>query len=347
MLGDKRFWIYHWLIVTIISTLLAIEDVREGQNMIIILREFAANQVVFFLLVIAISWIVFMVVGLMNRLMPWDTGLFKRLFTEFLFIVMMIVVFTTITTHLAKLFGSYNPDGDDDFDFEYLALVMYFITITKVFAFHEVIALSITKEALRIRAELLQKQNYLAKYEALKNQVNPHFLFNSLNVLSSPIYRDVKQSDQFIRKFADVFRYVLELHQEKLVPVKIEVRFLESYLFLQQIRYGSHLKIEYRLDTTALQKFIPPLSLQLVIENALKHNVISDECNLHIFVENNEKEIIVRNNYQIREASCSSTGIGQPNLIEKYRLLGGDQPRFYLENDFYFARLPLLNSLTW
>ena len=188
----------------------------------------------------------------------------------------------------------------------------------------------------------------MIKYEALKNQINPHFLFNSLNTLSSLIYQDTGKSDQFIKKFADVFRYVLELNQEQLVPVKREISFLDAYLFLQKFRYGEALLVEKSLSSDLLNAKIPPLSLQLVVENAIKHNVISQQQPLRICIESDQNTLVVKNNYQHRENLGESTGIGQKNLIEKYRLINMPLPEFSLNGDEYHVRLPLIDKeLAW
>jgi len=213
-----------------------------------------------------------------------------------------------------------------------------------LFAFHEFINLSEDNELLSQEATELQKQNYITRYEALKNQINPHFLFNSLNVLSSLIYKDAILSDQFIRKFSEVFRYVLELNQEPLVPLKQELKFLESYIFLQKISYGECLKMHQKIDAEVLNNQIPPMSLQVVVENAIKHNIISDDFPLTIEIVTEGQNLFIRNNYQIRNTTIQSTGIGQKNLFERYKMLQEDLPDFYLEDNWYVAQLPLIEN---
>jgi sensor histidine kinase YesM len=343
MLKDKNYWIYHFFIACIIAVLLAMEDLIEGQGFNAL--DLLENVLVFLVVVFCISWMVLGVVQWLNHVMPWEVSLFSRFLVETVIILAGVVFFTLISSGVLNFVRE--PDADSDFGFEILALIMFFITIFMLFALHEFMTLSAEKESLLIRAKILQKQNHLAKYEALKNQINPHFLFNSLNVLSSLIYKDIQKSDQFIKKFSDVFRYVLELNNENLVPVKRELLFLESYLFLQKIRYGDHLQIHQTLDSAVLHMLIPPLTLQLVVENALKHNIISDSHNLSIWIENTFDEIIVKNNYQVRVNGSSMVGIGQQNLCEKYQLIAQRVPRFYVEDNFYISRLPVLKQALW
>lgn len=344
---DRRYWIYHGFITLIVASLLTIEDVLEGQQLV--WYAILSDVLVYFVVVSLLSLLAMAIVKMLNKLMPWEATLFWRFLAESFIMVAIVLLFTVLASVTVNLLGDYDgsAEPDDDMGFEFLALVMSSISGFMVFAFHEFMILSVDKESLKFKAELLQKQNYLAKYEALKSQINPHFLFNSLNVLSSLIYRDTQKSDQFIKKFSEVFRYVLELNREKLVPVKKELKFLESYLFLQKIRYGDQLEIHHHISADVLNKYIPPLSLQLVIENALKHNVISEELKLHIYLENTEDEIVVRNNYQFRDSVGGSTGIGQKNLTEKYTLLAEKLPQFYIADGFYFTRLPVLAHALW
>ena len=178
----------------------------------------------------------------------------------------------------------------------------------------------------------------------MKNQVNPHFLFNSLNVLSTLIYKDIKIADQFIRQFSDVFRYVLELNTDELVPLKKELKFVDSYIFLQKTRYGKLLKVSKKITSDQLELMVPPMSLQVVVENALKHNVISEAAPLWIAIFTDGDSLVISNNYQLRKNGAISTGLGQKNLLERYRLNGKRLPRFYLEDNFYYAEPPLLDN---
>ena len=166
----------------------------------------------------------------------------------------------------------------------------------------------------------MERQNYLSKFEALRNQVNPHFLFNSLNVLSSLIYSDIELSDKFIRKFSEVFRYVLELNNQELVTLKREIEFINSYFFLQKIRHEEAISLSIRISSEDLDKLIPPMALQIIVENAFKHNMISNLSPLRVELYTCNHKLIIRNNYQARSDSVSSTGIGQKNLMDRYKL---------------------------
>jgi hypothetical protein len=346
MLKDRRYWIYHIFTAATVATLLGIEDWLEGASPGMVFLEFLAEIPLFFLVVNLISLLAYVVVKWLNRVMPWEKKPFNRFIAESGMVVAIVLALTTVAVAGYRLINN-DPSNDNDFAFEIHALIMFFIGIYMVFVFHEFMSLSRDNHVLKLRSETLLKQNYLAKYETLKNQVNPHFLFNSLNVLSSLVYIDAKKADQFIKKFSDVFRYVLELNQEKLVPLKQELHVLDAYLFLQKIRYGSQLNVHQNISAELLDLCVPPLTLQLAVENALKHNAVSKDQVLDIWIEAKENELVIVNTYHFKNAVQESTGIGQKNVFEKYRLLGKRLPQFYLEDGHYIVRLPLLMAEQW
>ena len=348
LLSDKRYWAYYAFTATVVAAMLLAEDALEGgETYSELLFDFITDIPVFTLIISLISLPSWHTINLLNRHYPWEEAFRKRFILEMCLIVTIVVTMTVVASYLVRTLGWIPPDADNDFGFEISVLIILSVLVFMTFGFHEFMVLSTDKQFLELKASRLEKQNYLIKYEALKSQINPHFLFNSLNALSSLIYQDTAKSDQFIKKFSDVFRYVLELNQEQLVQVKRELTFLESYFFLQKIRYGTGLGIEKKISAEALNSYIPPLTLQLVVENAIKHNVISDERALSIIIESRDGYLVVSNNYQHRTTLSESTGIGQQNLIEKYQLIEERLPEFYVENDRYVVRLPLMKELSW
>ncbi|MCA4895680.1 MAG: histidine kinase [Cytophagales bacterium] len=339
MLTDRRYWIYHFFIAFVVSSLLAVEDFLESGNFYF--KDLLFGLFTILLLLIPFSYLVKKIVACMNLLMPWGINQFKRFILESVLIITLVAILTSISILTKDFFIEVDDNRDNDFGFEIISLIMFFISIFMLVALHEFMALNEDNESLYLKSKILEKKNYLAKYEALKSQVNPHFLFNSLNVLSSLVYTDSKKSDLFIKKFADVFRYVLELNNENLVKVEREIDFLNSYLFLHKIRYGDSLQVTINLSTTILNKLIPPLSMQLVVENALKHSRVDADDTLYIYIEETESNIIVRNTYQANLQDVVSTGIGQNNLIEKYHLLGLEEPKFYISDNYYISELPV------
>lgn len=191
-----------------------------------------------------------------------------------------------------------------------------------------------------INAEKLKQENIASKYESLKNQVNPHFLFNSLNVLSSLVYEDQDKAVSFIRKMSDVYRYVLVHKEQELIPLADELKFMENYTYLQRIRFDDNLIVNIE-KADNVKGWVPPLAIQLLVENAIKHNTVSTAHPLTVDIHITKDQIVVSN--IIREKlSKDSTGIGLDNLRERYRYLC-DRP-VKLENDgqTFKVTLPLL-----
>lgn len=181
------------------------------------------------------------------------------------------------------------------------------------------------------------------KYDALKNQVNPHFLFNSLSVLSALVETDPSKAKQFIMHFSNIYRYVLEQRDKEVVPLSEEVNFAKSFLELNSIRHGENLVV--KIDIVNSHGFVVPLSLQLVLENCLKHNVVSSEKPLTIDIWRDNSFIVVRNTLQLRNASSSHSGIGLETLCKRYEFLSEQQVLVEPTSNYYTVRIPILENI--
>lgn len=189
----------------------------------------------------------------------------------------------------------------------------------------------------------LQKENLQSQFEMLKNQVNPHFLFNSLNVLTSLISVDPETAEKFTGQLSKVYRYVLEHRSDDLVQLSTELEFLKSYTFLLGIRFGDKLEVNYNIDDAMPDSKLPPLSLQILIENAIKHNVFTNRSPLIIDIFADEENYLnVVNNYQHRDKNMESTGLGLINIANRYSYFTDKKTSFGIENDRFVARIPLL-----
>ncbi len=349
LLRDIRFIFYHVFIAVVIAGLLLVEDAFElnGKSLVEVLGEFLLDVPVFLVVTLVLSTLAHWVIGQLNRHLPWETAQFRRFILEIVTIIFLVAFFTFSSNALVTMTGWMEEElgQEDNLDFEVLATIMYFITMFMVFAYHEFRSITEDRQKLKHRARDLERENLISRYEVLRNQVNPHFLFNSLNVLSSLIYKDTKQSDEFIRRFSQVFRYVLDLTKDQLVTLKQELQFIDAYIFLQKTRHQNSLFIHRNIEAEAMAQCLPPMALQIVVENALKHNVLSKENPLNLYLLTDGTSLVVKNSFHAR-ISRNSTGVGQRNLLERYRLLGKALPEFYLEDGHYVARLPLLNPKT-
>ncbi|MDO9554375.1 sensor histidine kinase [Rhodonellum sp.] len=193
-----------------------------------------------------------------------------------------------------------------------------------------------------LETEKLKSENLASQYQSLKNQLNPHFLFNSLNALSHLVYESPDKSAAFIQQLSRIYRYVLDVQQEELVAVERELAFAQNFLSLQKIRFDESL--EFRLVVDRLEEyFIPPLSLQLLLENAVKHNVASMENPLKITIERIDDKLIVRNNLQEKlTPEVEERGIGLENIFKRYALLSDQIPKITKSKAEFIVELPLL-----
>jgi PAS domain S-box-containing protein len=202
-----------------------------------------------------------------------------------------------------------------------------------------------TKQLTEANTQLLkvQKENLQSQFEVLKQQVNPHFLFNSLNVLTSIIKVDADLAESFTERLSKVYRYVLENKEKDLVSLSTELEFLNAYLFLLEIRFMKKLFVEINIDKANYDFQILPIAIQLIIENAIKHNTFSkaQPLRIQIFVDDEQRLNIV-NNLNLRETKFVSTGVGLENIKRRYALVSDQQPEFLKTEEQFIARLPLL-----
>lgn len=165
---------------------------------------------------------------------------------------------------------------------------------------------------------LMEKEKMRYQYEMLKAQINPHFLFNSLNVLSSLAYQDAEKANLFAKKMSGIYRYLLLTNERPTVTLKEELAFLDSYLFLEQIRFENALFVEIDNRTDANPEVIP-VSLQLLVENAIKHNITTPGCPLTVRITISDEWITVSNNLQLR-STVDKGGVGLKNLRDQYTM---------------------------
>lgn len=220
-----------------------------------------------------------------------------------------------------------------------------FCVILFVYALEAFIEVERQKQEFKFRLKDQENQKLVAKYLNLKNQLNPHFLFNSFNSLSGLISMDPKKAEYFLSELSNIYRYNLEQSDELVVTLEKELELIRSYIALQQIRFGESLVIDYNVDAIDLEKMLPPMTLQLLIENAIKHNSVEKEHPLKISIRTLGGFVIVSNNYQPRKNSNKhgdSTGKGLNNLINQYSMIHSETPKFDVKNGNYVAIIPLI-----
>ncbi|GAB3943303.1 hypothetical protein GCM10028805_09330 [Spirosoma harenae] len=189
----------------------------------------------------------------------------------------------------------------------------------------------------------MQQEKTEMQMRALQSQINPHFLFNGLNTLSSLIDESPAQAGEFVDELSRVYRYLLRSNENELTTLGIELRFIQSYFHLLKTRFGNSVSLDVAIHETYEEALLPPLTLQLLVENAVKHNVILHQTPLRIRIRTTEnQQLIVENSLQRKTIRVDSNGVGLSNIAVKYRLL--NQPDLIIEeNDGWFqVTLPLL-----
>jgi hypothetical protein len=191
------------------------------------------------------------------------------------------------------------------------------------------------------RINEMKEEKLRMDYTVLQDQINPHFLFNNLSVLKSLIIYDQKTALSFTQNFTDVYRYVLKSKDKVLVELKEELHFIDSYIALHKERLGNGIDVQFMIEKGGVEKNIAPLTLQLLVENAIKHNEVSKENPLSLEISSDNDYVIVKNNLQLKESSYS-TKTGLSNLVKRYELLEGDDIIVEQNDSFFIVKVPLL-----
>lgn len=191
------------------------------------------------------------------------------------------------------------------------------------------------------REKALAEENLKYRYNTLKSQLNPHFLFNSLNTLSEIVYSDARRADNYIQKLSGIYRYILENEEADLVALTDELRFVEEYFALQKERDNGKISLKIDVKNPHLYRIIP-VSLQLLTENALKHNSMSEESPLEINIFSSDDTIVVSNILQRKSIVESATHTGLSNLNERVKLIIGRELVVTDENKQFIVKIPVI-----
>ncbi len=190
-------------------------------------------------------------------------------------------------------------------------------------------------------SEAVQQASLKTQFDTLKTQVNPHFLFNSLNSLSALIQEDQTQAGLFLDELATVYRYLLQTHEQKLVPLKTELTFIQSFLYLLKTRFGSAFVYDIDVHTNQLDRLLPPLTLQILIESAIKHNIIEAAQPLRVTIVTEGDSLIVSNTIQRKNRLLETQPGGLSDLTTRFQMLKMPLPVFLDDSEFFTVRLPL------
>ncbi|MBN1927471.1 MAG: histidine kinase [Prolixibacteraceae bacterium] len=273
---------------------------------------------------------------------PWEKKPFLHIITVIAYIVFFTAAFIIVVYFINRIIKGETENYWQNNKTLNLAILLVFVFIVII---HELAYLFFSWKKEITRSANLEKEHMQAKFEALKNQVNPHFLFNSLGTLSSLINSDQNKAVQYVNEFSKIYRYILDVNNTDFVNLSEETDFINSYIFLQHIRYGEGFRFENHINKSLHSSYILPLTLQLLIENALKHNTLSVKSPLIIEAFSNEQEelIIVRNNRQLRNVE-NSPGLGLKNLEQRYRNFTGKSIKHYFSEEHFVVEIPIIKG---
>ncbi len=198
-------------------------------------------------------------------------------------------------------------------------------------------------KASLVEIEKYKTESLQAQLQNLKNQINPHFLFNNMSVLSSLVYKDQDKAVDFINQLSKVYRYLLDNKDSELVTLQEELTFIESYTYLIQIRFDTNIKFETNIEKSKLQLLLPPMALQILVENAIKHNEISQAMPLTVHIKTTEDTLEISNNLQLRSQSEPSSKTGLKNINERYKYFTNKPLEIIETQNLFVVRIPLLH----
>lgn len=270
----------------------------------------------------------------------------KRLIVPYFILCVIIILLICMVVMGLSLYVYYLIMGIDTSDFfgtllrsEYRGTIKYaffFVLPASSFFFYKIWRQTLDNE------QQLREENLKYQYRTLKAQVNPHFLFNSLNTLSEIVYEDAKKADRYIQKLSGIYRYILDNEETDLIPLSKEIEFVTNYFELQKERNGN--KIELNVNIPDIGKYeIIPVSLQILVENSLKHNSVSKNSPLKINIYGEDMFVAVSNNIQRKNSMGNSYGTGLANLKERVKLITGREMVVTQENNEFIVKIPIIN----
>ena len=281
-------------------------------------------------------------VNILERKLPWLHFPLKRLIVQFLvtigfslIIIVIAILLNGVLTH-QEITSSYFLESG----FFMMKIAFSFIFVGSLVS-NAIMFFKNWKEAA-VQQEKLKREQLALQYETLKSQVNPHFLFNNLNSLTSLISTNPDKAIDFVKKLSEVYRYVLDQKDHELVALETELKFLESYVFLQKIRFETNLDVQIEVNPNNYK--VIPLSVQMLVENAIKHNEISDKKPLLIRVFSGDDQYLTVENHLQKKAGSEGSGSGIQNIKDRYEFFTNNKVIISENTEKFSVRIPLLTD---
>ena len=280
----------------------------------------------------------------LDKTKPWENNPLNRFISQSFYSILLAGGIQSLLAFMTQYFR-FSVLGEATFISFQLALIQFFIT---AFVIQINVLIEFGQNLLQrwhtseMEAERFEKEKAEFQLEMLKTQINPHFLFNNLNTLSSLVYESQDKASSFVRQLSAVFRNILDRRTKDAIPLDDELEIFSSYRNLMAIRFENVLSIDLRIPDTALKKKVIPLTLQLLVENAIKHNIASKNkpLSIKIFVYNNY--IFVSNNLQLKQQKEYSSGLGLQIINNRYAFLTDKKVEIFKDERIFRVGVPLL-----
>ncbi len=283
-----------------------------------------------------------LMINILDKKLPWLRSPLKRLIVQFLVTVFFSLVLIAAAILLTGFLWKQKITSD-----YFLETGSFMTKVALIFVFagslisNAVLFFKNWKEAA-VQQEKLKREQLALQYETLKSQVNPHFLFNNLNSLTSLISTNPEKAIDFVKKLSEVYRYVLDQKDHELVALETELKFLESYIFLQKIRFETNLDVQISVNPGNFR--IIPLSLQMLVENAIKHNEISDKKPLQIRVFSSDDQYLAVENRLQKKTGSEGNGSGIQNIKDRYEFFTDKKVTISFNSEWFRVSIPLLTD---
>jgi sensor histidine kinase YesM len=286
----------------------------------------------------------------LNRLISWEQKPIFRAVAQFLCLIAGNIILNYLFSYLWYFFYSWTPLKESElliiWQSNLMAVILsLFISFihTSIFLLNRWRVTSEEAAELKIKASQLQEAVTRSELESLKLQLDPHFVFNNFSTLTELIHEDQQSAASFLENITRVYRYMISNLNKDTITVREELEFLNAYFYLLKKRLGDKVELRLQIDMAFLDRHLPPLTLQLLVENAIKHNMATLSSPLTISIYSDLGDLVVRNNLQPTSGkSLVSTGVGNKNIAFRYKILHDRMPVFSESNGFYCVRLPLI-----
>jgi len=345
LLAQKELAKYRWLLFMLVPSLaVSLNLIMFGTGYFFHIIIFIFSTLLLLACIAVLSYVHILVAQFMRRKQVAENGLARRLLLAACIHFPLTVLFIS---GFYFLYGSLHLFGYRFFftDYKWGLFAGVLCDITGLAMNEGIYSYHKWKET-KLEAEQLSKEKLQTQLNGLLQQINPHFLFNSLNALSALITENPNDAQKYLSDLSRVYRYLLRTNENELTTLASELQFIDSYFHLIQTRFGKGVMLTKDIDPQHISLLLPPLTLQLLVENAVKHNTIAKNKPLSIEIISSNRFVMVKNNLQKKNLKVESGKVGLSNIAEKYRLINKTEIEISTEGGYFTVKVPLIEPLS-